>query len=116
MNMTREIKFRVWIKKPGRMVRYVTVSPFFISDGDRLKWSYDEVQVMQYTGLRDKNEKEIYEGDIVDCSRYENDERYLVVIKDIRSFPDALFGSALNFREIIGNVYEHPHLLEAEKK
>ncbi|MFD2334667.1 YopX family protein [Cohnella sp. GCM10020058] len=73
----------------------------------------DPDTVGQYTGLADCK---AYEGDIVEVSRYENDERYITVIEDIRNIPATMFGSAVNWRKVIGNVHEHPHLLEQGEK
>jgi uncharacterized phage protein (TIGR01671 family) len=54
----REIKFRAWIKDSERMNYSFTIleNPYIPND---------EVVLMQYTGLKDKNGKEIYEGDII---------------------------------------------------
>ena len=69
--------------------------------------------VCEYTGLMDKNGKRIFENDIVLCNRYD-DENYQVVMSDIWNLPREMFGSNLNWREVIGNIFENPELLKGE--
>ena len=72
----------------------------------------EDAILMEYIDKRDKNNKKIYEKDIVICRRYwDNPTDYMVIIEDIRNLPQELFGSELIEREIIGNVYENPELL-----
>ena len=77
--------------------------------------------VMQYTGLKDKNGKEIYEGDIVyiDCSReYQRDVKGIVKFS-FGSFNsvDAEnihydFGMISDEIFVVGNIYENPELIK----
>jgi len=119
----RELLFRCW-------------------DGNKM-WTvenWDELQskefnVMQYTGLKDKNGVLIYEGDIVKSDRYKNSLSEIVwsiyvwafrtkTKKGIRDY-EFCVGSLgqdewdkpykLNYYEIIGNVYENPEFLETTK-
>lgn len=66
--MKREIKFRVWLNNqmcyPGNEIAEI----YF--DGN--PWDNSSGILMQYTGLKDKNGKEVYEGDIVLTSGYQN--------------------------------------------
>jgi uncharacterized phage protein (TIGR01671 family) len=122
-------KFRAWTEEGE--VMYYDVYPF---KDDTLLLSYDEIAfdevpasdfiLMQYTGLRDKNGREIYEGDVV---RYEccfesyveeviYDDKHCnfgTIDKDEKTFSfDALISDFdVDCFEVVGNKYENLELL-----
>lgn len=121
--MNREIKFRAWNKEKGLITNPLAMSTIisrFIREfrpsptgfGSRAEEvTPDEYKIMQYTGLKDKNGKECYEGDIV---RYKkpNWETGTYVPFEIKlpDFWKSIEGD-LSDCEIIGNKWENPELL-----
>lgn len=124
----REIKFRAWDEELERMF-YSTTEQFDDSLSFRFKhFETDDPVYMQYTGLRDKNGKEIYEGDIVEQELLGNVPldfgSFIGVVKFIDGTymienAEGTFGvelfSETNPNEVIGNIYENPELLEESK-
>ncbi len=108
----REIKFRGIGREDKRMFDWES----FIETMDSgISWKelFESMGVvMQFTGIKDKNGKEIYEGDIVLCSRHDGEDMHEIVIEDIRQLPQFMFGSNLDWREVIGNIYENPELMK----
>lgn len=73
---TREIKFRAWTENHwiNKGMVYDWQDTTYI---ESVGFNPEEIPVMQYTGLKDKNGKEIYEGDILrNPLQYENSEEY----------------------------------------
>jgi len=119
----REIKFRAWDKRCGIMT---TLREWDFAHGECLIKHMGEsddcpnesdLEIMQYTGLKDKNGKEIYEGDIVN---WHIEKELLVVAWSITCFVmENIEGYAYgfnngNFKEVIGNIYENPELTGKE--
>lgn len=147
----REIKFRAWDKDQrimfgveqlafgpnGELVSIYSNGPDFSSDSEVLmgeKPDLDEAILMEYIGLKDKNGREIYEGDILRVTD-EDGESYVATVKwfgdeyypafDLEGIPaawnydanalSAIFNSGAETCEVIGNVHDTPELLEDEK-
>ncbi len=117
--MDREIKFRAWDKK-NKFLRIdfhiyannADIGMLFVSNHEMpfyKEMDNEDYILMQYTGLKDKNGKEIYEGDILE-NRFPHLERKSIIIKwDINCFNTPRISWQW---EIVGNIYESPELLE----
>jgi len=119
----REIKFKIWYQKTKEMS--VSINVWNLPDIDMVM--LNKPILLQYTGLKDKNGIDIYEGDIMRIKEHKvtkhetgrvitiPEQLAVVVFKDTefraenkkRIFP-------LNFthtEEVIGNIYENPELI-----
>ena len=139
----REIKFRIWNKEFKKFIDSrqgkahigldLNGNVYNLQDGEGGKERYE---LQQFTGLKDKNGKEIYEGDILRRKVYEDAEystgfvdwRYggfclqeikmaQLQINDDYKYQDEFYmQDGINFSwefcEVIGNLYENPELLE----
>ncbi|OAJ75223.1 hypothetical protein AYJ08_00295 [Brevibacillus sp. SKDU10] len=120
----REIKFRAWDKEDKYMLDWEMIKLDVEYSINQLL-EMDRFEMMQFTGLCDKNGKEIYEGDIVqidntdEVNMWFRGKKALVECKPGRFRILIESGEAnmmkedmSNVIEVIGNIYENPDLLQ----
>ena len=144
--MTRKIKFRAWDNQRKMMILF----DFSDLNGPNLRVPGDglclrplaEFEIMQYTGLHDRLDKEIYEGDVVRISEDRNGSSINLGFVSVVQYRGGAFvfrgvgggwgplvrvsgmkyahvtedsdGEILPLAEVVGNIYENPELLEGD--
>ncbi len=131
--MNRDIKFRIWDIENKEMleVQELDFEPTFYGGRIAIRpdqyndyFNTEDMILMQYTGLHDKNGKEIYEGDIVgiDYLSYivtgvvtysTKDAMYILTNTNSIADENEPLGDYKNL-EVIGNTYDNPELLGGE--
>ena len=124
-------KFRAWNGYRKIMADYVSAiqngdtkgtpsSVNVIVNGKNETWDIknDHVELLQYTGLKDANGKEIYEGDIVKYHNFDDKYQYLPIIWLDQDCLVSAGGYRIDIVarrcEVIGNVHENPELVEGK--
>jgi len=109
----REIKFRAWDKIDNTMAiveewhkTWIAIGVNDEDSGHLEQRKIEDVELMQYTGLKDKNGKEIYEDDVVYLAGYGN---YQVVFPFMELYEAE---AEKDIGEILGNIYKNPELLK----
>lgn len=122
----REIKFRAWLKEHKTMVNvseidinHQLIYHYGFDDFEGNFENFNSIELLQHIGLKDKNGKEIYEGDIFHIG----DKKILYVVewidcglkgKQIRNKSWIGLDYWKDNIEVIGNIYENPELMEDE--
>lgn len=126
--MTRVIKVRAWLPAIKKMTYAHTLEE--LTRWDVPEWADNTVEWLEYTGLPDKNGVDIYDGDIVSFFDAHSQSQRIGVVEwnEAESAFKAHAGNLSfplwiithsdewieNKCEVIGNIYENPHLLESE--
>ena len=124
-------KFRAWIKEEKCFADYIESIRYYSKEID-LCWGgvcesdcfdFEGIELMQSTGLFDKNGKEIFEGDIL---HHQIQTEYTFIVKYdkdkgrwygdglSRTYRIDITKEFLQYYKVIGNIYENPELLEVE--
>ena len=127
-------RYRAWIKTENCFADYIEPIRFYINEID-LCWGgicesdcfdFKDVILMQSTGLKDKNGKEIFEGDVLEIEdegevlgnaklTWDNEQAVFMIeaisVDDIALFHEILSDESYSYR-VVGNVYENKELLE----
>lgn len=135
-------RFRVWSKQERRLIpsedflaidyenEEIDAQKIYFEDGlpverDIYTYGFENIKLMQSTGLTDKNGKEIFEGDILKVTNLQswlevvsfNEDKAMFVSKEIERDVEEtplydLFNTDIFEVEIIGNIYENPEMAE----
>lgn len=136
---SREFKFRAYSKSTGdvRDVMLIDwVNALVDLSGGEIEHNLEDVDLMQFTGLKDDSGNEIYEGDILQISERFGDAVIVGKVdwglnipsygsypaftvnsfeSDMNSFSEMFDSGAYNV-EVIGNIYENPELLKKSRQ
>jgi hypothetical protein len=135
--MNNRFKFRFWHKSKNH---YINTEKLVLNDGTYTQvgtkqmnngtycsyivneYNTSEIIPEQCTGLKDKNGKLIYEGDIIDCKPFYTKRKVIWINKDCRfnisssiRVYDSGYEQKTELMEVIGNIHENADLPENEE-
>lgn len=133
----REIKFRAWYKPEGKYIEWEGMYGLVREAGDKVAVHIaiadqcfamaDEIELEQFTGLKDCNGRDIYEGDILECVKPHLEEREIYVVSwceedtkfeatrpGKRGHPFGLGDLNPRFWKVGGNIHETIYLKQEE--
>lgn len=118
----REIKFRAWNPFKQKMMIAYPLESWFSACAEYQTNPYDkepDIIMLQFTGLTDKNGKEVYEGDILQWRNYRGVVEYkqgvcqfMIHDEPSSQYPERGWRLIDKHNEIIGNLYENPELIK----
>lgn len=126
-------RFRAWLKKDKEMIEVDEIHFYngeFDFIGDAITWmcKSNDCVLMQSTGLTDKNDKEIFEGDVLKVTNLSswlevvsfNEDKAMFVSKETKRKVEEtplydLFNTDIFEVEIIGNIHTNPKLAEVKQ-
>lgn len=129
--MNREVKFRAWDPFNAEMLKPHDVNghkkdlSWFFSQYEESEKGENNPILMQYTGLKDKNNKEIYEGDIYFCYDISSNPPHKYIPQEVKWDKDFSSWNLITLEglkrahetkifeyEVIGNIHQNPELLK----
>jgi len=127
----RKIKFRAWDKTRKLFIDVPDLRDLLFGYGNNYDYTNgDDVEIMQYTGLKDRNGVEIYEGDLIEndvgrvCSVVWHEFRASFDCSFVSDNPDCAYKPMKDYGfapalwsikvKVIGNIHENPDLVKGE--